>query len=227
MRYTRYEYKKSGKIKFLGSVAIIAGISITAGIYGSKLIFSERGINENKSQNYSNEQIVKENGKKIIAIQCGYYSSIDNAQSALSLIPSDYSSFIVQDEDKYRLIAGVYEYDEGMTRIDSLTNQGVANTKLEFVIPEDTNENKSVLEIVDGFLKIINKLNDTEIKSIKTADYKSWARNVVKENNLEQGDFYTVIDTYLNNIPEEIDKTNSKDSVKETYELIKKYKIVR
>lgn len=227
MRYTRYEYKKSGKIRFLGSVAIIAAISITAGIYGSKLIFSERSVDENKSQNYTNEQLVKSNGKKIIAIQCGYYSSIDNAQSALSLIPADYSSFIVQDEDKYRLIAGVYDYDEGMSRIDSLTNQGVANAKIEFVIPEDTNENKSALEIVDGFLKIISKLNDAEIKSIKTADYKLWVKNVMKENNIEQGDFYTVIDGYLNNIPEEIDKNNSKDSVKETYELIKKYKIVK
>lgn len=227
MRYTRYEYKKSGRLKFLISAALIAGISITVGLYGSKLIFNGMENKENNTPNYSKQEVVQSTGKKIIAVQCGYYANESNAQSALSLIPSDYIPFIVQEEDKYRLIAGIYDYDEGKSRLDDLTNKGVANTKIEFEIPEDTNENKSILEIVDGFLKITNKLNDSEIKSIKTADYKTWSKNIVSENQIGNGEILTNINNYIDNIPDEIDKQNSKDSIKATYELIKKYKIVR
>lgn len=227
MRYTRYEYKKSGKLKFITSVAVIAGISITVGLYGSKLIFNGIGNTENNTPNYSKQQVVQSGGKKVIAIQCGYYANESNAQSALSLIPSDYTSFIVKEEDKYRLIAGIYDYDEGKSKLDDLTNKGVANTKIEFEIPEDTNENKSILEVIDGFLKITSKLNDNTIKSIKTSDYKVWAKNIVSENKIENNDVLAEINNYIDSIPEEIDKQNCKDSIIATYELIKKYKIVK
>lgn len=227
MRYTRYEYKKSGKLKFITSVAVIAGISITVGLYGSKLIFNGMGDKSNNTPNYSKQEVVQSGGKKVIAIQCGYYANESNAQSALSLIPSDYTSFIVKEEDKYRLIAGVYDYDEGKSKIDDLSNKGVANTKIEFEIPEDTKENKSILEIIDGFLKITSKLNDSTIKSIKTSDYKAWSKNIVSENQIEDNEVLTEINNYIDNIPDEIDKQNCKESLISTYELIKKYRIVR
>ena len=47
MRYTRYEYKKSGKIKFLCSIAVIAGISIGGGLYISNFIFNGKQIQDN------------------------------------------------------------------------------------------------------------------------------------------------------------------------------------
>ena len=51
MRYTRYEYKKSSKIKFLCSVAIIVGISIGGGLYISNFIFDGKQIQDNNSDN--------------------------------------------------------------------------------------------------------------------------------------------------------------------------------
>ena len=231
MRYTRYEYKKSGKIKFVLSVVLIAGVSIAAGMYGSKIIFNNNPnnmVNQVKTEKTINQNTaVETNGKRIIAIQCGYYANYDNAQSALGLIPGGYNSFIVQDEDKYRVIAGIFNYDEGIKKIDELTSQGVSNTKIEFLIPEDTNDNKTVLEIMDGFLKITSKLSDTSVKSIKTSDYKTWAYNVLKENGSENLECFQSMNTYIGNIPDEIDNNNSKESIKNAYEIVKKYKIVK
>lgn len=54
MRYTRYEYKKSGRMKFLCSVVVIVGISIVGGVLISNVVFDGKsvqnvGINSSKA----------------------------------------------------------------------------------------------------------------------------------------------------------------------------------
>ena len=47
------------------------------------------------------------------------------------------------------------------------------------------------------------------------------------ENQIEDNEVLTEINNYIDNIPDEIDKQNCKESLISTYELIKKYRIVR
>ena len=113
MRYTRYEYKKSNKVKFLCSVAIIALISIGSGFLISNFIFNGKQIEDNNSDNS-----IRGNNKdeviSFIALQCGYYSKEENAKESLTAISKYCEPFIVEEDGKYRVLAGIYKEEEGL-----------------------------------------------------------------------------------------------------------------
>lgn len=223
MRYTRYEYKKANKFKFLFSVIVIAAISITCGMYVSKFIFNGKEISENKLENSQEKSnLVKSEG--VIAIQSGYYSKQENAQAALNTVQNDLKPFMVEEDGKYRIILGLYEKEEGIKKIDEFTAKGVSVAKIDLSIDSNTTENKKVIEVVDGFFKILNKLGESEVQSIKTSSYKEWANEIINDNDENKSEKLNDLLKLIQDLPEEINKSNNDASMKNLYEFIKKYK---
>lgn len=223
MRYTRYEYKKANKFKFLFSVIVIAAISITCGMYVSKFIFNGKEISENKLENSQEKSnLVKSEG--VIAIQSGYYSKQENAQAALNTVQNDLKPFMVEEDGKYRIILGLYEQEEGIKKIDEFTAKGVSVAKIDLSIDSNTTENKKVIEVVDGFFKILNKLGESEVQSIKTSSYKEWANEIINDNDENKSEKLNDLLKLIQDLPEEINKSNNDTSMKNLYEFIKKYK---
>ena len=222
MRYTRYEYKKANKFKFLFSVIVIAAISITCGMYVSKFIFNGKEISENKLENSQEKSnLVKSEG--VIAIQSGYYSKQENAQAALNTVQNDLKPFMVEEDGKYRIILGLYEKEEGIKKIDEFTAKGVSVAKIDLSIDSNTTENKKVIEVVDGFFKILNKLGESEVQSIKTSSYKEWANEIINDNDENKSEKLNDLLKLIQDLPEEINKSNNDTSMKNLYEFIKKY----
>lgn len=222
MRYTRYEYKKANKFKFLFSVIVIAAISITCGMYVSKFIFNGKEISENKLENSQEKSnLVKSEG--VIAIQSGYYSKQENAQAALNTVQNDLKPFMVEEDGKYRIILGLYEKEEGIKKIDEFTAKGVSVAKIDLSIDSNTTENKKVIEVVDGFFKILNKLGESEVQSIKTSSYKEWANEIINDNDENKSEKLNDLLKLIQDLPEEINKSNNDASMKNLYEFIKKY----
>lgn len=225
MRYTRYEYKKSSKMKFLCSVVIIAGISITGGLYVSKFIFNGNQITNNQNISNSTEGNTVVESENLIALQCGYFSKQENAQAALNKISTDYQAFIVEEDGKYRVLAGIYEEEEGIKKIDELASKGIEVSKIELSIASNSTENKKIIEIIDGFFKITNKLEESEVKSIKTDDYKNWAYGIANDGNSVQSENIDNLINYVKELPDELDKTNITTNLQKIYELVKTYKV--
>lgn len=223
MRYTRYEYKKANKFKFLFSVIVIAAISITCGMYVGKFIFNGKEISENKLENSQEKSnLVKSEG--VIAIQSGYYSKQENAQAALNTVQNDLKPFMVEEDGKYRIILGLYEQEEGIKKIDEFTAKGISVAKIDLSIDSNTTENKKVIEVVDGFFKILNKLGESEVQSIKTSSYKEWANEIINDNDENKSEKLNDLLKLIQDLPEEINKSNNDASMKNLYEFIKKYK---
>jgi DNA-binding transcriptional regulator YhcF (GntR family) len=87
-------------------------------------------------------------------------------------------------------------------------------------IPDDNLDNKKIIEIVNGFLTIVDKLQDNGVKSIKTAEFKTWTDKIIedgKNNSKKVND----LGNYIKNLPDDIDRTNSNSSIQELYKLIK------
>lgn len=219
MRYTRYEYKKSSKVKFLISVVVIVGISISGGLYASNVIFAGKeihDINSSSDSDYSNEDELP----KIVVLQCGYYSKQENAKESLTALAKYCDPFIVEEDGKYRVLAGIYNEGDGLKKMQEFKSNNIDVTKISLNIPDDSLENKKVIEIVNGFLTIINKLQDNEVKSIKTAEFKTWTDKIIEDgsnNSKEVND----LENYVKNLPDEIDKANSNTNIQELYNLIK------
>lgn len=219
MRYTRYEYKKSSKTKFLISVAVIVGISISGGLYASNVIFAGKeihDINSSSDSDHSNEDELP----KIIVLQCGYYSKQENAKEALTALAKYCDPFIVEDDGKYRVLAGIYNEGDGLKKMQEFKSNNIDVTKISLNIPDSSSENKKVIEIVNGFLTIINKLQDNEVKSIKTADFKTWTDKIIEDGSNNSKEVNDLGD-YVKKLPDEIDKANSNTNIQELYNLIK------
>ncbi|EHJ02028.1 hypothetical protein CDLVIII_5554 [Clostridium sp. DL-VIII] len=217
MRYTRYEYKKSSKVKFLFSVVVIVGISISGGLYASNVIFRGKemhDISSSSNSGYSNEL------PEIIVLQCGYYSKEENAKESLTALAKYCEPFIVEDDGMYRVLAGMYNEDDGLKKMQEFKSNNIDVTKINLNIPDDSSENKKIVEIVNGFLTIINKLQDNEVKSIKTTEFKAWTDKIIKDgdNNSKK---INDLGNYVENLPDEINKSNSNTNIQELYKLIK------
>jgi hypothetical protein len=223
MRYTRYEYKKSSKLKFLCSVAIIAGISIGGGLYISNFIFSGREIQGSNAKNsgYSTGENYEDNVKNVIALQCGYYSKEENAKEALTSISKYCQPFIIEEDGKYRVLAGIYTEEDGLKKMEEFKSNNVDVAKISLDFSSDSVENKKSIEIIDGFLTIINKLQDNQVKSIKTAEFKAWTDKVINDGGNGESTKIGKLGEYVKSLPDEMDKTNSNTNVQELYKLIK------
>jgi len=224
MRYTRYEYKKSNKMKFLCSVAIIASISIGGGLYVSNLVFNGKDIQgDNDNSKYSTEEKNEGEVQTLIALQCGYYSKEENAKESLTAISKYCQPFIVEDNGKYRVIAGIYKEEDGSKKIEELKTNKIDVAKVNLNISSNNAENEKLLEIIDGLLTITNKLEDSEVKSIKTVEFKEWTDKIVNDVSAVKSKKVEDLSTYVKSLPDEIDKTNSNTNIQELYKLIKSY----
>lgn len=223
MRYTRYEYKKSNKIKFLLSVTVIAIISISSGLYVSNYIFDGKEIQNVNSNNskYLDEGSSNEKFPNIIALQCGYYSKEENAKELLNSLSKYCQPFIIEDGGKYRVLAGIYNEEEGLKKIQEFKSNNIDVAKVSLNIPANTIENKKIIEIISGFLTITNKLQESDVKSIKTSEFKSWADKIINDGNNTNSAKVDNLGNYVKSLPDEIDKTNSNLSMEELYKLIK------
>jgi hypothetical protein len=218
MRYTRYEYRKSSKIKFLFTIVGITSISIGCGFYISNFIFRGKQIEDNSRNsseiNYGSQE------ESFMALQCGYYSKEENAKELTASISKYCTPFIVEDEGKYRVIAGIYKQDDGIKKIQEFKENKIDVAKVNLNVKSGNVEMKKLIEVIDGFLTITNKLQESEVKSIKTEEFKAWADTVINENNVKS-DKLEEVNNYVKALPEELDKTNNNKNMQELYKLLK------
>jgi len=225
MRYTRYEYKKSNQIKFLLTVTVIVGLSIGGGLYASNFIFDGKNIQANSSNasSYSTEKNYQGEVEKFVAIQCGYYSKEQNAKDTLPLISKYCQPFIVEDDGKYRVLAGIYKEEDGLKQMEVFKANNIEISKLNLNISSNDSENKEIIEIIDGFLSILNKLQESDVKSIKTAEFRGWADKIINDGIETKSKKINDLSNYVSNLPDEINKANSNAETQELYKLIKEY----
>ncbi|ALP89339.1 MULTISPECIES: hypothetical protein [Clostridium] len=219
MRYTRYEYKKQGKVKFVMSVVLVATVSIGSGLYISKFLFSTKETSNMTQVTQKQNETVQSQG--IMALQCGYYSKKENADISIPTISSYCQPFVVEENGNYRVIAGLYDDELGMKKLDELKGKGIDVAKVSIQIPTDTLEGKKIFQIVEGFLQITSKFEESDVKSVKTADFKTWVDGIINDGNSIQSEKLKDIQSYVQSLPDEISKSNSADSVQSLYTLIK------
>ncbi|NFG24458.1 SPOR domain-containing protein [Clostridium botulinum] len=216
MKYTRYEYKKHGKMKPIFIILTIALLSIVIGMYFGKFIFKG-----NLDISSFNQQQIVVSDQEFIALQFGYYSNKDNAETAMRTIPSKYNSYIVEEDNHYRVVIGLYSKEDGEKELETLIAQGINAVKINFSISKENLEQNKIAEIINAFLKINNTLEDENVKSVKTSDYKVWCSNIVNNDNLYKNNSLKEVNDYINNLPDEVNKNNVNEYLKYFYERLK------
>jgi hypothetical protein len=221
MRYTRYDYKKKKGDNFVWWLLLVFILSIVIGI-GIYNIFLLDG---NKSDNgsISNEKILSTEDISFIAIQCGLYSNEQNAQELLKTIPEEYGTFIVKQDEKFKVIAGIFVKEEGEKKSIELTSNNIANFRINFDMSVKDTMIKTEGEIIQGYISIINKLYEKDVKSINTKEFKTWTEEVAEKTSNNE-EINLLVDN-IKKLPEEYNKEESIESVKFLYNILFKYKV--
>lgn len=120
MRYTRYDLKGNGKGNFVIWLVVIMLLGTLLGIGIYKILISSNffGINSEDNNSIIDK---KQSDYNIYVIQCGVYKNRENADMQLKSLEDDSRPFIVQEEDKFKVMSGIYEsgnLDENVKKLN-------------------------------------------------------------------------------------------------------------
>lgn len=221
MRYTRYEYKKSSNIKFLLTVVIVVVLSIGGGLYLSSVLFGNKEDTQKVNGiNSAKESSVQVQSSNVVVLQCGFYSKRENADALISSIKDYCYPFIAEENGNYRVIAGIFNEEEAIKKIQQFEEKGIEVSKTTLMLKTDGSDDQKVIEICDGFLRIMSKFEEADVNSIKTDDFKNWCNSILGSEG-EHGEKLKSIMNYVQNMPEEINKNNNSEEEHKFYNIIK------
>lgn len=245
MGYTRYNYKPKKKpgrnFLSIGAVGIL--LAIVIGLLIGKVIFKpnnvtnseqtseiekseQSGVSDNESIDTSNKVIETENKKRFSMIQCGFYGKKENAEKVLNEIPSNYNKFIIEENGKFRIIAGIYTEDTVDKVIEKLNKKQIPNVKIKCDYELSNNENSMIFEIVSGFMKILNQLENQQVKSVNTTEFKNWVSEIGKDSKGEiKSDELKDLRTHIEKLPKELDRNGAKKSLEFMYKMLIKHRV--
>lgn len=155
-----------------------------------------------------------------MAIQCGYFAQEENAKEILSKVADGYGAFIYNEADKFKVLAGVYDADEGQAVIDRLTSSGIECAKVEFNLNSASAIENQIAGIYDGYLEILETAFKDDVKSVDTTDFKKW---VSKLDDIKEGDKYEVLSDlkkHINEVGTEINKENVSNEMQYLYKVL-------
>lgn len=221
MKYTRYDLKRQkngGKILIL-ILALVILLAIIIGTIIYKIIAANPNINSKSSTN--NSTVIKNNSNskiiKFIAVQGGMYANKNNIGSEVDILKPYGNPFTVEQDGKTRVFLGIYNEQDGLNIMKTLTDKKVDNSKMVFQISEADMCDAEIAEIANADIEIIKKLADSNVKAIKTSDFKKWvaALNKVDSSSKHIKELNSLKD-YMGKLPDEI----SKDKITENYTFL-------
>lgn len=228
MKYTRYDLKQKndGKSFFL----IVVSILIFAFFFATVIfkIFTGNGSLTNKASSAADTQVNNQTKKgsqnsnavpddqksgKFIVVQGGIYTDKSNAEQEKNVLKQYGMPFSVTEQDKTRVLLGIYNEKTGKDIAASLTEQKVDNSKIVFSIDEDSPCNTQIVELVNAYIQVLNKISEKNVEAVQTSELKKWTNSLDKVKDGKNLNALNEIKSYINKLPDKI----SKDKVEENY----------
>ncbi|GAA0063001.1 hypothetical protein LAV60_07410 [Clostridium sporogenes] len=228
MRYTRYDIRKRNKSNFTFFL-IITLVLVLAFILGTVIfnLVSPSNIKKGNTITKDNTNIVrskdnKSNSSNYIIIQRGIYAKKENVSGVLNSLKPYGNIFTIEDNGKTRVFLGIYEEDEGIKLMKKLTDNKIDNSKMTFVINKKDLCDAEISEIITAYIKIVNKLSEKDVKSVKTEEIKKWVSSLDKvEKDSSNIKTLNNLKEHINKLPKDLTKDQSSKSYIFIYNILK------
>lgn len=229
MRYTKYQYKKNKNgANFLTSIVIMivgaGAIGLVVGTIIFNTVWSGKGI-KTTDPNTDVSPVQTNTTKEVFTtVQCGYFSKEENANKVLDSLGKSYNSFINKEDDKFRVLAGVFTEEDGEKALNDLKAKGIDAAKVKFTLNESDKVEGQISAIADAYFKIVSKLKDSEVKSLSTDEFKVWAKGLPELTEGDKKDSVSEFKKHIEQLPSELKKENVTEEMKYIYTILIKFK---
>ena len=245
MRYTRYNYKKNKNNNLIMFILKLVGTVVGAGLCGIALAYVAISVltknNALPAANIGNKTSIEANNNEVVnseegsngavsntsvfyTVQCGYFSNENNANQILSSINGKYSAFIYKDQDKFRVLSGVYESDKVDQIVSELKNSNIECAKIKFSFNNDDKVEYEIASICDGYIRLLDTAVSDDVKSINTDDFKRWTNELENISEGEKIDILNNLKEHIANLKTEINKANVPEEMEYIYTILLNFK---
>ncbi len=222
MSYTRYDYrKKTRKTLIIYSFVLIFSTLIGTLIFKLLNLGNTEFIKNDKVGNNITSGDIEEDVSFGI-IQCGLFSNEENANVALNNISSDFQRVLVKSDDKYKVIAGIYSKENIDEKLSLLSKNEIESFSTNCTLNSSNLNENIIAKIVDGYLKIIDTVNEKDVEGYNTTKFKDWVLKI-SSNCKDDKNLNNLLEN-IKSLPEEYKKENISDSINFLYNFLSKYK---
>ena len=222
MSYTRYDYRKNTrKNLIIYSLVIIFSTFIGTVIFKVLNLGKIEFIKNSKTGNNILSDDIEDDVSFGI-IQCGLFSNEENAKETLNNISSDFQKVLVKSNDKYKVIAGIYSKEDIDTKLSLLSQNKIESFSTNCTLNNSNLNENIIAKIVDGYLKIIDTVNEKDVEGYKTKKFKTWVLKI--SSSYKDDENLNNLLENINSLPEEYKKENISDSINFLYNFLAKYK---
>lgn len=237
MKYTRYDLKKKRDNKtFMFLIVLILVLAflfgtiifkIFTGNYSNgKDLKSETSTTKNPANKKTVDSVTGKNNNEIfkfIIVQGGIYQNKENAEIEKNMLSSYGIPFAVIEDNKTRVLIGIYNEEEGEKNIKALNDQKIDNSKMVFIINKNDMCDAEIAEIVNANIQILNKLSEKNVKGVQTEDLKKWCISLKSIKNQSKNiTTLNELKSYVNKMPKEISKEKASENYIYLYGILKK-----
>lgn len=232
MRYTRYEKNNNqkGTRKFMFLLVLMLAIALVLGSIIFKFLLN--GTDSSKTKN-STESIEggSDNRTKLgseyqcYTIQCGSYSNQENAQALVNKLKEKHIAFILKEGSESKVMISLYDNDEKVSNVvKELDGEGIKSFKVTFSLPQGNTNKAGIIEIVKGYITILDKLTEKDIKAVKTGDFKKYTEEIPVSDG-EGKEKLEELKKHISKLPEEVSSKELQTSYEFLSNLLIEYKI--
>ena len=185
---------------------------------------SGTSVDENGKDKNEEGEVVKEE-YNFYLLQCGVFKVQENANKLLETLKLYGRPFTETEGELTKVYFGVYTDETVGNATDLLKSKGMDTSKVTITIPVEDLSLGQLCKIYENIIEVMSKTYESGVKSINTKDIKEWIGQLDPiESAMKQ---YTAVEemrTYINNLPDELDKNSITDGMQLIYDKIKVFK---
>lgn len=230
MKYTRYDLNKknggNGKMMIFLILIVVAALGVATLL--AKFIFSGNGgdkiVDVTKPISVSTIDS-KDEFVSYTLVQCGYYSKKENAEELKQRLKDKYNVVNILDNEKYRVVTFIGSAEDAGKIIDKLNSENLNSLKINFQISNKELCNQEISGMINGYLQILNKLQEAEVKSVKTDEFKKWVNGLTDQKDSQSFKIYEALKKNINELPDEITKMDIEKGYTSIFTALNNYKV--
>ena len=182
-------------------------------------------VDNNEEAKETSGTVTQSSKEDYVMVQCGVYSKEDGAKSIVNELQSVASGTIIEEDGKYKVVSYIGDEEKANSIATAIEGKNIAISKAKFSILKSDNCNNKIVEMLNGYIQILNKLDDEGVGSIKTNEFKEWTNALEEDASAANISIFKELKENINSLGEEITKNDLQSSYNMIYKVLANFRV--